>query len=261
MANPKISVPTSALAIENGDGSTSSTRIPPSLFSDITSALLSTNAIPRIQAALQNELDAVGWTSRVQKRVLQLLREEQCSTYNDVMTVILAEVKASAAGNGKDDPDDDRNGDSDQDADADGDDNEDDDGDEKDKSDRDAENDGDGSVNDADDDDGDDDDEDDKDDKGSVTGKATSKSRQKSNASNAPAVDGTLASANAANKKRKAKSEASGSDSKSKSRRQRQQLDTKGTKLPKRAVKEGLRVVRKELEEVCEIVPDGESNG
>lgn len=261
MANPKISVPTSAIAIGNGDGSTSSTRIPPSLFSDITSALLSTNAIPRIQAALQNELDAVGWTSRVQKRVLQLLREEQCSTYNDVMTVILAEVKASTTGNGKDDPDDDHNGDSDQDADADGDDNEDDDGDEKDKSDRDAENDGDGSVDDADDDDGDDDDEDDKDDKGSVIGKATSKSRRKSNASNAPAVDGTSANANAANKKRKVKSEASGSDSKSKSRRQRQQLDTKGIKIPKRAVKEGLRVVRKELEEVCEIVPDGESNG
>lgn len=261
MANPKISVPTSAIAIGNGDGSTSSTRIPPSLFSDITSALLSTNAIPRIQAALQNELDAVGWTSRVQKRVLQLLREEQCSTYNDVMTVILAEVKASTTGNGKDDPDDDHNGDSDQDADADGDDNEDDDGDEKDKSDRDAENDGDGSVDDADDDDGDDDDEDDKDDKGSVIGKATSKSRRKSNASNAPAVDSTSANANAANKKRKVKSEASGSDSKSKSRRQRQQLDTKGIKIPKRAVKEGLRVVRKELEEVCEIVPDGESNG
>ena len=257
MANPRISVPTSAIPVGNGDGST----IPPSLFSDITSALLSANAIPRIQAALQNELDAVGWTSRVQKRVLQLLREEQCSTYNDVMTVILAEVKASATGDGKDDPDDDYDGDSGQDADADGDDNEDGDGDEKDKSDRDAENDGDGSIDDGDDDDGGDEDEDDKDDRGSVTGKATGKDRRKSNASNAVTVDGISADVNAANKKRKAKSEATGGDSKSKTRRQRQQLDTRGIKIHKKAIKEGLRVVRKELEEVCEIVPDGESKG
>ena len=169
--------------------------------------------------------------------------------------MILAEVKASTSSDGKDAQDDDNDGDSgqDADADADGDDNEDGDGDE---------NDDDGSVGDGDDDDDDDDDdEDDKDDRGGMTDKATSKGRRKSNASNAATVDGIPTNASAVNTKRKAKSEASGGVNRSKTRRHRQQLDTKGIKIPKKAVKEGLRVVRKELEGVCEIVLDGESDG
>ena len=260
MANPKVSVPSSAIPSSPGDSNNLAARIPSVLFSDITSALLSANAIPRIQAALQNELDATGWTTRIRKRVLQLLREEQCSTYDEVMKAVLAEVKADAAGDGKGDEDDDDEG-SGQDADADGDDNEDGDGDDKDKSDRDAENDGDGSGDDGDDDDIGDDDDDDKDDKGSVASKATAKNRRKSNVSNAAASNGTSASTGATNTKRKAKSEARSGESKDKSRRHRQQPDTRGIKIPKRAVKEGLRVVRKELEGVCEIVPDSDNGG
>ena len=263
MANPKVSVPASAIPTGTGGSNVSTASIPAELFSDITTALLSANAIPRIQAALQNELDATGWTTRVRKRVLQLLREEHCNTYDEVMRAILTEVKAGTDRDGKDAEDDDNDDDGsgqDADAHADGDESDGADGDEKDKSDKDAENDGDSSVEDGDDD-GVGDDEDDKDDRGSVTSKSTAKNRRKSNASNAAITNGTSGSMDAANKKRKARFDAGASGSKDKSRRHRQEADTRGIKVPKRAVKEGLRVVRKELEDVCEIVPDTSNDG
>jgi hypothetical protein len=90
MANSKPPVTVSASSV----GASSSTPLPQNLVNDITTALLTANAIPRIQAVLNHELAATGWTANLRSFVLQLLRSGECTTYDELMERVLEEVRS-----------------------------------------------------------------------------------------------------------------------------------------------------------------------
>ncbi len=90
MANSKLPVSSSSIS--------GTTGIAQPVLSDVTSALLSAGAIPRIQAVLSHELASAGWTTNLRSFVLQLLRSGDCSTYDQVMTRVLAEAKGQDTG-------------------------------------------------------------------------------------------------------------------------------------------------------------------
>ena len=71
--------------------------INPTLRSQINHALLSHNAIPALQASLLHECQASGWLEQVRARVLELLRNGECTTFGEVMLVIMEEVKGGNA--------------------------------------------------------------------------------------------------------------------------------------------------------------------
>ena len=96
MPEPKVLVPESAIPRDGGHGLTAR-GLPQALFSDIASALLSAGAIPRIQAALLHELQACGWTGSLRAFVLDLIRTGECSTYDEIMTRVLAEARGDDA--------------------------------------------------------------------------------------------------------------------------------------------------------------------
>lgn len=94
MANSKLPVSSSSISSTTGSGS----GIAQPLLSDVTSALLSAGAIPRIQAVLYHELASAGWTTNLRTFVLQLLRSGDCTTYDEIMTRVLAEAKGQDTG-------------------------------------------------------------------------------------------------------------------------------------------------------------------
>ncbi|KAK8162309.1 hypothetical protein BKA80DRAFT_189734, partial [Phyllosticta citrichinensis] len=76
------------------------------------SALLSANAIPRIQSALQQSLQESGWTHSLQSYVLKLLRDGECTTYEELMARVMAECRpGDTATDNKDKDKDSANGD------------------------------------------------------------------------------------------------------------------------------------------------------
>lgn len=73
--------------------SSSTTTLNPATQAALTSALLSANAIPRIQSALQQSLQESGWTHNLHSYVLKLLRDGECTTYEELMARVMAECR------------------------------------------------------------------------------------------------------------------------------------------------------------------------
>lgn len=67
--------------------------LPPRLRNALNTALLSSNSIPAIQAALLHECQASGFVAAVRARVRELLRSGQCASYGEVMARIMAEIR------------------------------------------------------------------------------------------------------------------------------------------------------------------------
>ncbi|KAK8163793.1 hypothetical protein IWX90DRAFT_240131 [Phyllosticta citrichinensis] len=92
--------------------SSSATTLNPATQAALTSALLSANAIPRIQSALQQSLQESGWTHSLQSYVLKLLRDGECTTYEELMARVMAECRpGDTATDNKDKDKDSANGD------------------------------------------------------------------------------------------------------------------------------------------------------
>ncbi|KAK7540245.1 hypothetical protein IWX49DRAFT_507804 [Phyllosticta citricarpa] len=77
--------------------SSSTTTLNPATQAALTSALLSANAIPRIQSALQQSLQESGWTHNLHNYVLKLLRDGECTTYEELMARVMAECRPGDA--------------------------------------------------------------------------------------------------------------------------------------------------------------------
>lgn len=78
----------------------------PPFHDQVTRALLDNGGIARIQSALQNGLDAAGWTENVRRYVTELLRSGECTTYDDCVervrkhTVVSGQQNGTASTNG-----------------------------------------------------------------------------------------------------------------------------------------------------------------
>ncbi|KAF2087966.1 hypothetical protein K490DRAFT_65246 [Saccharata proteae CBS 121410] len=73
------------------------TTLSPAQASNLTTALCSTAAIPRIQATLAHTLHEEGWSATLRAYVLQLLRSGECSTYDEVMDRVMEETMQGLA--------------------------------------------------------------------------------------------------------------------------------------------------------------------
>jgi hypothetical protein len=71
--------------------------LPASASTALHAALLSSHALPRIEAALSHELAARGWHAKLRDYVTALVRTGECSSYDDVMERVLAAVRAPIA--------------------------------------------------------------------------------------------------------------------------------------------------------------------
>ena len=80
--------------------STNPPKLSQDLQDDLTTALLSSGAIPRISQSMTHELQLAGWTTNLREYVQQLLRSGECTTYNEIMARVLAEVRSSPNTNG-----------------------------------------------------------------------------------------------------------------------------------------------------------------
>ena len=78
----------------------SSTPLSPALHSTLTTALLSANSVPRIEAALTQELAASGWTANLRAYVTALVRSGECVSYADVMRRVNEGVMGPGVANG-----------------------------------------------------------------------------------------------------------------------------------------------------------------
>lgn len=65
--------------------------LPIHLRSELTSALLSTSAIPVIQSTLQEASDEAGWTTSVRLRAKQLISSGQATNWQEVVEVLIKE--------------------------------------------------------------------------------------------------------------------------------------------------------------------------
>lgn len=87
---------TDPLTIPN---TTASSPLPPALRNTLYSALLSNGGIPAIQNSLTHELQATGWTTNLRSYITALLRSGECTSYNEVLERVLAEVKLGPSPN------------------------------------------------------------------------------------------------------------------------------------------------------------------
>ncbi|KAF2453588.1 hypothetical protein BDY21DRAFT_401635 [Lineolata rhizophorae] len=71
--------------------------LPPHLHNALTSALLSSGAVPRIQAALGEALAASGWTAALRARVHALLRDGECGSVEEVLARVVREAGLDGA--------------------------------------------------------------------------------------------------------------------------------------------------------------------
>ncbi len=61
---------------------------------EITSALVASKAVPRIEAVLAQELAASGWTTNMRTYVQHLLRSGECTSYKELMARVNRAVRA-----------------------------------------------------------------------------------------------------------------------------------------------------------------------
>jgi hypothetical protein len=61
---------------------------------EITSALVASKAVPRIEAVLAQELAATGWTTNMRTYVQHLLRSGECTSYKELMARVNRAVRA-----------------------------------------------------------------------------------------------------------------------------------------------------------------------
>jgi len=61
---------------------------------EITSALVASKAVPRIEAVLAQELAASGWTTNMRTYVQHLLRSGECSSYKELMARVNRAMRA-----------------------------------------------------------------------------------------------------------------------------------------------------------------------
>ena len=104
MANSKLPISSSSVPKPTTSSSTTTTPpLPQPLINDINTALLSANAIPRIQSLLHHSLASSGWTANLRTFVLQLLRSGECGSYDEVMARVLAEIGGDGDGEREED--------------------------------------------------------------------------------------------------------------------------------------------------------------
>ena len=61
---------------------------------EITSALVASKAVPRIEAVLAQELAASGWTTNMRTYIQHLLRSGECTSYKELMARVNRAVRA-----------------------------------------------------------------------------------------------------------------------------------------------------------------------
>lgn len=61
---------------------------------EITAALLQNGGFRRIQATLQQRLDAAGWTQDLKEYTTQLLRSGTAKTYDDVLEIVMKNINS-----------------------------------------------------------------------------------------------------------------------------------------------------------------------
>jgi hypothetical protein len=61
---------------------------------EITSALVASKAVPRIEAVLAQELAASGWTTNMRTYIQHLLRSGECTNYKELMARVNRAVRA-----------------------------------------------------------------------------------------------------------------------------------------------------------------------
>lgn len=82
----------------------------PAVQSSINAALLQAGSIPKIQRKMLYELQAAGWTKRVETMIVSLMRSGECTKMEDLMDRVMQEVNkgetvagaGSGTGSGKD---------------------------------------------------------------------------------------------------------------------------------------------------------------
>ncbi|MCJ1446283.1 MAG: hypothetical protein MMC23_006788 [Stictis urceolatum] len=75
-----------------------SSPLTPHVRSQINTALLTSNSIPKIQAALLHECQASGFITALRARCLELLRSGECASYGELMGVVMQEVRGDNVG-------------------------------------------------------------------------------------------------------------------------------------------------------------------
>lgn len=72
----------------------SSTYTSTSTSAALTTALITHNSIPLIQATLLHELQASGWTASLRAYITQLMRSGECTRYEELMDRVLEKAMA-----------------------------------------------------------------------------------------------------------------------------------------------------------------------
>src|ERR1700753_1929868 len=82
----------SSSSTTSSSSSSNSKPLPPHLHAALTTALLTANSIPQIEAVLTRELAASGWTTTLRAHIQTLVRSGECANYNELMRRVLASV-------------------------------------------------------------------------------------------------------------------------------------------------------------------------
>lgn len=70
--------------------------IPSDLRTALTTALLATSAVQNIHQTLLSSCTSTGWLDKAGERAVQLLKNGECATYDEVMDVLIAEARGKA---------------------------------------------------------------------------------------------------------------------------------------------------------------------
>ena len=86
--------PVEIYSSQTPDDPKSTAPMRPQYQHEITSALVASKAVPRIEAVLAQELAASGWTTNMRTYVQHLLRSGECTSYKELMARVNRAVRA-----------------------------------------------------------------------------------------------------------------------------------------------------------------------
>lgn len=75
--------------------------LPTHLRTSLTSALLSSSAIPQIQATLYNTSQEAGWNEAIHRRAKQIISSGQATSSKEVMEILVKEAREGQALNSR----------------------------------------------------------------------------------------------------------------------------------------------------------------